>query len=110
LPQVTGEEYPPVDPPVTTSVTRRRKARADLLITKLSRSSASDISKYDTEEEEDGNLEDGDFNGIKHIFRDETWNTNSFNYEPKPKEFTRRMGTTQIFPHIPAILTLFELF
>jgi hypothetical protein len=47
---------------------------------------------------------------VKHVYRDETWSTKFFTYDPKPKEFLGRMGTTKFFVHMPSLLTLFELF
>jgi hypothetical protein len=70
----------------------------------------SDISEYETDEDEDGDSGLGDVSGVQHAYGDETWSTNFFTYDPKPKEFLGRMDTTKFFAHIPSILTLFELF
>jgi hypothetical protein len=62
------------------------------------------------EEEGDTSTGDGDMHGVRHVYRDETWSTKFFTYDPKPKEFRGRMGTTKFFVHMPSLLTLFELF
>jgi hypothetical protein len=108
--EINVEEYVPVDIPVTAAVRRKRRARVDPVIPELSSGSPTDISEYDIEEDEGANSGDGDLNGIKHLFRDDTWNTKYFTYDPKPKDFTGRIGTSQFFEHTPTILTLFELF
>jgi hypothetical protein len=69
----------------------------------------SDISEYETEEE-DVNSGEGDLTGVKHVYKVDTWSTKFFTYDPKPKDFLGRMGTTNFFAYIPSILTLFELF
>ena len=88
---------------------RQRRPKVYPHITQLSGGSSTSISDYDTEEEE-ANSRNGDFSGIKHVFRDETWTTKYFAYDQKPKEFIGRMGTTQFFAQIPSVLTLFEVF
>jgi hypothetical protein len=100
----------PVNTGVTPAFRRRRRARVDSRIPELSGDSVSDISEYETDEDEDGNSGLGDVSGVQHAYGDETWSTKFFTYDPKPKEFLGRMGTTKFFAHIPSILTLFELF
>jgi hypothetical protein len=94
----------------TTPLRRNRRTRADYDITQLNVGSLRDISDYETEEEEEAISGDGDGSGVNHEFRDDTWSTKYFTYDPKPKDFTGRMDTTQFFANVPSILTLFGLF
>jgi hypothetical protein len=66
---------------------------------------SDDSSEYFTDDE--GGVEN---NGVKHAYRDETWSQDFFTYDPKPKQFLGRRGTSKFFDHIPTILQLFELF
>jgi hypothetical protein len=72
--------------------------------------SKSDISEYDIEEGQDANREEGDFTRVKHAYRDETWSKKFFTYDPPPREFRGRRGTSRFFPHLRRILQLWELF
>jgi hypothetical protein len=49
-------------------------------------------------------MEDSLIDGVKHVYRNETWSQNSFTYDPKPKDFIGRRGTTQFFHQLPIIL------
>jgi hypothetical protein len=89
-----GDFGGPVNIGVTPSLRRRRRSRVNCPIIQLSGASNSDISDYETEDEEDGNTGQGDLSGLKHVYRDDTWSTNFFTYDPKPKEFLGRMGTS----------------
>jgi hypothetical protein len=102
-------DRPEVNIGVTVPVRTRRRTKVESLFLQLSDGSSIDISEYGTEEE-DSNSEDGDLSVLKHVYRDETWSTNFFTYDPKPRHFRGRMGTTKFFVYIPSILTFFELF
>jgi hypothetical protein len=62
---------------VTPSFRRSRMATDDFPIPQL-----SGESEYETKEEEDGNSVDGDFSDLKHVYRDDTWSTKFFTYDP----------------------------
>jgi hypothetical protein len=109
-PMLSNEEPEPINTRVTTPGRRPRRARVPCEITQLSEGSFGDISEYETEEEADANTEDGDMSVVKHVYRDETWSTKFFTYDPKPKEFIGRRDTIKFFAHMPSLLTLFELF
>ena len=51
---------------------RRRSATGQRKVIQLSAESESDISKYDMEEGQDANREEGDFSGVNHAYMDET--------------------------------------
>jgi hypothetical protein len=70
----------------------------------------SQISEYETEEEDNSNTGNVGSEIVKHAYRDETWSQKCFTYDPKPKVFIGRRGTMQFFEHLPTILQLFELF
>jgi hypothetical protein len=106
----TAGDFPSGNIGVTASLRRRRRARVERQIPQLSRDSSTDFSDYGTEEEEDAIYEDGNLSGVRHVYRDDTWSTNFFTYDPKPKDFLGRRDTSRFFAHIPSILTLFELF
>jgi hypothetical protein len=42
--------------------------------------------------------------GLKHVYRDETWSKKSFTSASKPQDFLGRKGIMQFFEHIPTIL------
>jgi hypothetical protein len=73
-------------------------------VVELSEGSESEISKYEIEEEEDVIMGDPLTDGVKHVYRDETWFQRSFTYNPKPRDFIGRRGTTQFFQHLPTML------
>jgi hypothetical protein len=83
---------------------RRRTERVPRQVTQLSGGSESEISEYEVDEEEASNTEVEELIGVKHAFRDETWSQTFFTYDPKPKEFIGRRGTSQFFSHFPTIL------
>jgi hypothetical protein len=51
-----------------------------------------------------------DVNGVKYLYRSETWSKNNFMYDPPRMTFTCRKGTTRHFHRMPTILALWELF
>jgi hypothetical protein len=83
---------------------RRVMVHNDVAI--LSDASDSDTLDYVSGEEEDVH----DLNGVRHVYRDDTWSQNHFTYSPKPMDFLGRRGTTQNFHRIPSPLHLFQLF
>jgi hypothetical protein len=103
-------DHSPVNTAVTASLQRKVRHKVDCPIPQLSGDSISDISDYETKKEEDANSGEGDLSGVKHVYRDETWSIKSFTYDPKPKDFKGRMGSTKFFVQIPSNLILFELF
>jgi hypothetical protein len=64
----------------------------------------SEISEYETNDEDNGNSRDGESDAGRHAFRDETWSQEFFTYDPKPMEFIGRRGTSQFFQFIPTVL------
>jgi hypothetical protein len=53
----------------------------------------------------------GDMNGIPHLYRDETWDKRSFEYDPPRRAFTGCGGPTFEAHHrMPTFLMLFRLF
>jgi hypothetical protein len=91
-------------------VRHRREIRVHRNFPELNVGSESDISEYETEEEEDALMGDVTTDGVRHVFRDETWSQSSFTYDPKPRDFIGRRGTSQFFFQLPTMLQLFELF
>jgi hypothetical protein len=89
---------------------RKRKVRLHSQFPQLSTKSISDISEYESEEEDDANTGNERSEASKHAYRDETWSQKCFTYDPKPQAFVRRRGTQQFFHYMPTILQLFELF
>jgi hypothetical protein len=83
---------------------RRRGQRVEGLFSQLSLESFTDNSEYDSEVQEDANMEDVVSDGIRHAYRDETWSQKCFTYDPKLQEFLGRQGTMQFFYHFPTIL------
>jgi hypothetical protein len=69
----------------------------------------SEISEYDSEDEDDKNMGDGVIDALKHKYRDETWSQRSFTYDPKLQDFIGRRGTMQFFHHMPTILQLLHM-
>jgi hypothetical protein len=109
-PVVIDHDLHEVNTPITALVRTQRRARVSYAIPELSEGSSDDISEYEMKEEGDTSIRDGDMHGVRHVYKDETWSTKFFTYDPKPKEFRGRMGTTKFFAHMPSLLTLFELF
>jgi hypothetical protein len=69
-------------------------------------SNDDDSSMYDDE-----GWDPGDLNGIPHLYRDETWGKDSFEYDPPRRQFTRSGGPTFEAHHqMPTFLMLFRLF
>jgi hypothetical protein len=89
---------------------RERRVFVHNDVATLSGALDSNISNYGSQEEEDGNMVVEDFNGVRHLYRDETWSQKHFTYSPKPMDFIGRRGTTQYFHHVPSPLHLFQLF
>ena len=89
---------------------QRRKIRIQRQVPKLSEGLESKISEYEIEDEEDVNMEDPLADGVRHDYRNETRSQQSFTYDPKPRDFIGRRGTTQLFHQLPTMLQLFELF
>jgi hypothetical protein len=98
------------NPRVSSVFRRRRTMIVQRQVTQLSGRSESEISDYEIGEEDESNPEVVELNGVKHVYKDETWSQNFFTYDPKPKEFTGRSCTSRVFPHLPSILQLWELF
>jgi hypothetical protein len=63
---------------------KSRRIRVQGQVTQLSRGSATEISEYETEEEDTGNTWDVGNEAVKHAYRDETWSQSFFTYNPKP--------------------------
>jgi hypothetical protein len=55
------------------------------------------------DDEGDGNLGDVESNGVKHVYRDETWSQDFFTYDLKPQEFLGWRNTSQF-------LTTYQVF
>jgi hypothetical protein len=89
---------------------QRRRIRVQSQVAQLSEGSESEISEYEIEDDENAILGDAMTNGVKHVYRDETWSQRFFTYDPKPRDFIGRRGTSQFFHNLPTILQLFELF
>jgi hypothetical protein len=65
---------------------------------------------YSSESDDEGGA-NGDFNGVPHLYRDETWNKESFEYDPPRRAFTRCGGPIFEAQHrMPTFLMLFRLF
>jgi hypothetical protein len=65
---------------------------------------------HSSESDDDGRAI-GDLNGIKHLYRDETWGKESFEYDPPQRAFTRCGGPTfEALHRMPTFLMLFRLF
>jgi hypothetical protein len=73
-------------------------------VTQLGTRSASEISEYEIEEEDNVNTWNVGSEALKHAYRDETWSQKCFTYDPKPQKFIGRRDTMQFFEHIPMIL------
>jgi hypothetical protein len=101
-----GHGTGPVAPAGPRAQRRRRQTDGGHFPT-LSPRSMSEISDYDSEDEDEENMGGGVSDALKHKYRDETWTWRSFTYDPKPQEFT---GRRQYFHHMSTILQLFELF
>lgn len=64
---------------------RRRGMRLRTIVIQFSGRSASSISNYETNVEDDVDNEDVDVNGIKHFYSGETWSKDSFIYNPQSR-------------------------
>jgi hypothetical protein len=87
-----------------------RKVRIQGQVTQISAGSANEISKYETEEEDNGGTMNVESDALKHAYKDETWFLKCFFYNPKLWEFIGRRGIMQFFEWFPTILQLFEFF
>jgi hypothetical protein len=68
-------------------------------------SSDSDFSGEDNE----GGIEDP--NGVRHLYRDQTWTKEKFSFDPPPIDFTGVGGSRgSIFHRMPTFMMLFQLF
>jgi hypothetical protein len=69
-----------------------------------------DISDSDSSKEEmEGGVEN--INGVRHIYRDETWTKQKFAFDPPSMEFTGVGGPRgTIFHRMPTFMMLFRLF
>jgi hypothetical protein len=65
---------------------------------------------YSSDSDDEGGAT-GDLNGIKHVYRDETWGKESFEYDPPRRAFTGCGGPTfEALRRMPTFLMLFHLF
>jgi hypothetical protein len=105
---------PPVSPPSIVRPTRQRtggpvQALAERVqhprrVPELSEEDYSSMS-----DDEGGAI--GDMNGIPHLYRDETWDKRSFEYDPPRRVFTGCGGPTFEAHHrMPTFLMLFRFF
>ena len=85
-----GETVPTIQP---------RRTKMPPQVTQISGQSSGEFLEYETDDEGSGKS-----NGVKHTYRDETWTKDFFTYDPKPKEFLGRRGTSQFFELLPTIL------
>jgi hypothetical protein len=69
-----------------------------------------DISDSDSSEEEmEGGVEN--INGVRHMYRDETWTKQKIAFDPPPMEFIGVGGPRgTIFHRMPTFMMLFQLF
>jgi hypothetical protein len=65
---------------IGSSTARRKKQRNESHILELGRGSDNEFSEYDTKEEDDATRGDVVTDGLKHIYRNETWSQQSFTY------------------------------
>jgi hypothetical protein len=65
----------------------RKRARVPTAVIQLSIGSHSSIPDYEIDVEDDANNENSDCDGIKHMFRDETWSQGNFTYDPPRMPF-----------------------
>jgi hypothetical protein len=79
--------------PATALPGRRRKVRIQGQVTQVNVGFASEISEYETEEEDNGETVNVGIEAIRHAYRDETWSHKFFTYSPKPRKFIGRRGT-----------------
>jgi hypothetical protein len=89
---------------------RRRKVRIPTAVIQPSTGLESSILDYETDVEDDADNENGDCNGINHMFRNETWSQTNFTYDPPRMPFSGRQGTMWNFFRMPSMLALWELF
>jgi hypothetical protein len=89
---------------------RKKRVRLPTAVTQLSTGLGSSIAEYETDLEDDADNENVNCDGIKHMFRDETWSQNNFTYDPPRMAFSGRQGTTRTFHRMPTMLALWELF
>jgi hypothetical protein len=57
----------------------------------------SSILDYETDVEDDADNENGDCNGINHMFRNETWSQTNFTYDPPCMPFLGRQDNAKFF-------------
>ena len=55
-------------------------------------------------------MQNTNMNGIKFLYRDDTWTQNSCTYDPPMLEFVGRRRNTRFFENFPTILTMWNLF
>jgi hypothetical protein len=56
----------------------------------LSGGSSSEASEDDIEDNDGSGTTNIDLNGVRHVYRDETWSKKFFTYDPKPMAFRGR--------------------
>jgi hypothetical protein len=76
---------------------RRRKVRVQGQFIQLDAGAISDISEYESIDEEDATIRNVGSEALKHAYRDGTWSQKCFTYDPKPQEFVGRRGMQQFF-------------
>jgi hypothetical protein len=79
-------------------------------VTQLPVELESEISEYETDDEDNANNGGGESDVARHAFRDKMWSQEFFTYDPKPMEFIGRRDTSQFFYYVPTMLQLFDLF
>jgi hypothetical protein len=77
-----------------------KRIRIHREVPQLSEGSESELSEYEMEEEEETDVGDSVSDGIKHVYRDETWSHSFFTYETKPRGFFGKKGYNTIFPSL----------
>jgi hypothetical protein len=92
---------------VGNGVQNARVQRGNLPMLSESDTSGLDNGSSDDDHDEEGV---GNWNGIKFMYRDSTWNQDHFTYEPKPKEFSGVSTPNVFWYRFPRFLQLFELF
>jgi hypothetical protein len=75
----------------------RRRVGIPTTLTQLSIGLEGSIPDYETSVKDDEDNENSDCNGIKHMFRDETWSQTNFTYDPPCMPFLGRQDNAKFF-------------
>jgi hypothetical protein len=61
---------------------RKMRVRIPSTLIRLSSGSVSSIPEYEIDVEDDADNVNIDYNGVKHMYWDESWSKNNFTYDP----------------------------